>query len=155
MRVRGFPLVLDVYDAQAALGVGGMDRDEAEELVRQACPGPGGCGVAASFNTWGIALEAIGLMLPFSSSIPAVADEKRKECLQVGPAIRRLIEQNARPRDILTFKAFENAAATIAAIGGSTNAVIHLVESIAPSAARSSRMRRLAGRPVFHHRRRQ
>jgi dihydroxy-acid dehydratase len=119
--------ILDVYDAQAAAAVGAMDRAEADAILRQACPGPGGCGIAASFNTWAIALEAMGLMLPFSSSIPAIDDEKQRECLRVGPAVRNLLQRDLRPRDILTREAFENAASTMAAIGGSTNGVLHLV----------------------------
>jgi dihydroxy-acid dehydratase len=119
--------ILDVYDSLAAASVGAMDQSEAEQILRVACPGPGGCGIAASFNTWGIAMEAIGLMLPASSSIPAVEDDKRQECSRIGSAVRTLLEKNIRPRDILTRKALENAAATIAAIGGSTNGILHLV----------------------------
>ena len=119
--------ILDVYDSQAAASVGATTHEEADQILRKACPGAGGCGIAASFNTWGICMEAIGLMLPFSSSIPAVDDEKRKECLQVGQAMRNLLEKNIRPRDILTRKAFENAAAAIAAAGGSTNGILHLL----------------------------
>ena len=119
--------ILDVYDAQAAVSVGAMEVQEADEILRRACPGAGGCGIAASFNTWGIAMEAIGLMLPYSSSIPAVDDQKQQECLRVGEAVKNLLRRNIRPRDVLTRKAFENAAATIAAIGGSTNGVLHLL----------------------------
>ena len=119
--------ILDVYDSQAAAAVGATTQEEADGILRSACPGPGGCGIAASFNTWGIALEVLGLMLPYSSSIPAVGDEKRDECRAVGAAVHRLLEENIRPRDILTRTAFENAAATIAAIGGSTNGVLHLI----------------------------
>ncbi|HAN96627.1 MAG TPA: dihydroxy-acid dehydratase [Planctomycetaceae bacterium] len=119
--------ILDVYDSQAAAMVGAMSHDEADQILRTACPGPGGCGIAASFNTWGIFLEAIGLMLPASSSIPAEGDGKRQECRRVGAAIRRLLELDLRPRDILTRRAFENAAVAIAAAGGSTNGVLHLL----------------------------
>ncbi|WP_166826512.1 dihydroxy-acid dehydratase [Thalassoroseus pseudoceratinae] len=119
--------ILDVYDSQAAAGVGAIPESEAETILRTACPGPGGCGIAASFNTWGIALEAMGLMLPFSSSIPAVAPEKRTECLSVAAAVRNLLAENIRPRDILTKAALRNAAATMAAIGGSTNGILHLL----------------------------
>jgi dihydroxy-acid dehydratase len=119
--------ILDVYDSQAAASVGAMTQEEADEILRTACPGPGGCGIAASFNTWGIALEVLGLSPPYSSSIPAVAPEKREECRSVGRWIRTLLEMNLRPRDILTRKAFENAAVTIAAMGGSTNGVLHLL----------------------------
>ncbi len=119
--------ILDVYDAQADASVGAIPQAEADEIRRVACPGPGGCGIAASFNTWGIAMEAIGLMPPQSSSIPAIDPLKRAECHAAGGLVRRLLELNVRPRDILTRSAFENAATTIAAIGGSTNAVIHLL----------------------------
>jgi dihydroxy-acid dehydratase len=119
--------ILDVYDSQAAVSVGAMTDAEADQILRKACPGPGGCGIAASFNTWGIAAEAIGLMLPSSSSIPAVDAEKRAECRRVGAAVKNLLEQNIRPRDILTVAAFRNAAVSIAAAGGSTNGVLHLL----------------------------
>jgi dihydroxy-acid dehydratase len=119
--------ILDVYDAQAAVSVGEMDESEAQEIIRHACPGAGGCGIAASFNTWGIAMEAIGMMLPYSSSIPAIEEAKTQECQRAGQAVRALLEQEIRPRDILTRTAFENTAATIAAIGGSTNGVLHLI----------------------------
>ena len=119
--------ILDVYDSQAAVAVGEISEEESDAILRKACPGPGGCGIAASFNTWGLAMEAIGLMLPASSSIPAVDGAKRDECQRVGAAIKNLLEKNIRPRDILTKQAFHNAAVTIAAAGGSTNGVLHLL----------------------------
>ena len=119
--------ILDVYDARAAAAVGAIPQEEADEILRVACPGPGGCGVAASFNTWGLALESIGLMPPQSSSIPAIDDGKRTDALRAGALVRNLLELQLRPRDILTRRAFEDSAATIAAIGGSTNAVLHLL----------------------------
>lgn len=119
--------ILDVYDSQAAAAVGAMSAADADGILRMACPGPGGCGIAASFNTWGIALEALGLMLPYSSSIPAIAPEKSAECRRVGRAVKNLLTENLRPRDILNKAAFKNAAATIAAIGGSTNGILHLL----------------------------
>ncbi len=119
--------IFDVYDAQARVRAGQMSAEEAEIILRTACPGPGGCGIAASFNTWGIAMEAIGLSLPNTSSMPAIDDGKAVECLQVGSAVRKLLEMNIRPRDILTRAAFTNAMTTIAAIGGSTNGVLHLL----------------------------
>ncbi|MBL8816615.1 MAG: dihydroxy-acid dehydratase [Planctomyces sp.] len=119
--------ILDVYDSQAAVSVGAMSAEEGDEIIRKACPGPGGCGIAASFNTWGLAMEAIGLMLPASSSIPAVDPGKKAECRDVGKAVRLLLERGIRPRDILTKDAFHNAAVTIAAAGGSTNGVLHLL----------------------------
>ncbi len=119
--------ILDVYDSQAAASVGAMSAEDADAILHKACPGPGGCGIAASFNTWGIALEALGLMLPYSSSIPAIAPEKAAECKNVGAALKKLLADDLRPRDILTRAAFKNAAATIAAIGGSTNGILHLL----------------------------
>ena len=83
--------ILDVYDSQAKAAVGAMTQEESQEIIRKACPGPGGCGIAASFNTWGLAMEAIGLMLPASSSIPAVDPEKRAECRRVGAAMVNLL----------------------------------------------------------------
>ncbi len=119
--------ILDVYDTQAAASVGAIPQSEADEVLRVACPGAGGCGIAASFNTWGLALESIGLMPPQSSSVPAIDPAKQQECLDAGKLIRNLLEKMIRPRDILTRRAFENAAATIAAAGGSTNGVLHLL----------------------------
>ncbi len=119
--------ILDSYDAQAAADVGEIPESEADAIIKAACPGPGGCGIAASFNTWGIAMEVIGLMPPYSSSIPAIDPAKQEECKEAGKWMRNLLEKNIRPRDILTRTAFENAAATIAAIGGSTNGMIHLI----------------------------
>lgn len=119
--------ILDVYDSQAAAAVGAVSEQEAEGILRVACPAPGGCGIAASFNTWGIALEAIGLMPPQSSSVPAVDSEKVEECRAAGSLVLGLLREQIRPRDILTRQAFLNAGATIAAIGGSTNGVLHLL----------------------------
>ena len=119
--------ILDVYDSQASLSIGQTTQEAADQILRKACPGAGGCGIAASFNTWGICMEAIGLMLPYSSSIPAVGEEKRIECTDVGQAVNILLSENIRPRDILTRKAFDNAAITIAAAGGSTNGILHLL----------------------------
>ena len=119
--------ILDVYDSQAAAAVGNIEQEEADEILRVACPGPGGCGIAASFNTWGIALEAMGLSPPQSSSIPAIDPQKTEECGRTGALVRKLLEEEIRPRDILTKTAFRNAAAAIAAIGGSTNGMLHLL----------------------------
>ena len=125
---KGKPVtILDALDSQAQARMGAITTEESETIISVSCPGPGGCGIAASFNTWGIASEAIGLMLPDSSSIPAIDAEKRAECLRVGKAVRNLLEKNIRPRDILTKTAFTNAMTAIAAAGGSTNGVIHLL----------------------------
>lgn len=119
--------ILDVYDSQAAAAVGAMTQEEADEILRTACPGPGGCGIAASFNTWGLAMEAIGLMPPHSSSHLAEGEAKRVECRATGKLVRNLLELDLRPRDILTKAAFGNAMRMIAAAGGSTNGVLHLM----------------------------
>ncbi|MEM7383649.1 MAG: dihydroxy-acid dehydratase, partial [Verrucomicrobiota bacterium] len=118
---------LDPYDANAAVSVGDMTEEEADAITRKACPGPGGCAIAASFNTWGVCMESIGLMLPFSSSNPAVSDEKKNELHEVGAAVQQLLEKDIRPRDILTKAAFANATTTIAAMGGSTNGILHIL----------------------------
>jgi len=119
--------ILDVYDSVAKADQGVIPRAESEAIIRVACPGPGGCGIAASFNTWGLAMEAIGLMLPASSSNPAIGPAKNDEAGSIGPAIRRLLALDLRPRQILTRAAFLNAVATIAATGGSTNGMLHLL----------------------------
>ena len=119
--------ILDVYDSQAAAAVGALAPEEAEQILRTACPGAGGCGIAASFNTWGLAMEAIGLMPPYSSSHLAEGPAKQVECRTVGSLVRNLLERNLRPRDILTKAAFGNAMTMIAAAGGSTNGVLHLL----------------------------
>ena len=106
---------------------GTMSYEESEQIIRTACPGAGGCGIAASFNTWGIALEAMGLSLPDTSSMPAIEAGKREECLHVGKAVRRLLEMNLRPRDIITKASITNAMTAICAIGGSTNGVLHIL----------------------------
>jgi dihydroxy-acid dehydratase len=119
--------ILDAYDSQAKADQGVLSHQESEAIIRAACPGPGGCGIAASFNTWGIAMEAIGLMLPDSSSMPAVEAAKMDEAARVGAAVRLLLERQIRPRDVLTPAAFANAMTAIAAAGGSTNGVLHLL----------------------------
>ncbi len=125
---KGVPTtILDVYDSAAKANQGTMTREESEQIIATACPGPGGCGIAASFNTWGIALEAMGLSLPDTSSMPAIEDGKRDECRRVGAAVRLLLERNIRPHDIITKASVTNAMTAIAAIGGSTNGVLHIL----------------------------
>lgn len=119
--------ILDVYDMQAEADAGLITQEEAVAVRRVACPGPGGCGIAASFNTWGLAMEAIGLMPPQSSSTPATDTGKKAECQAAGRLIRGMLELGLRPRDVLTYQAFVNAVTTIAAVGGSTNGVLHLL----------------------------
>jgi len=119
--------ILDVYDSQAAASVGDISQEEANEILKTACPGPGGCGIAASFNTWGIALEAMGLSVPYSSSIPADDPAKMAECREIGKHVQTLLQEDIRPRDIITKQSLTNATRTVAAMGGSTNGVLHLL----------------------------
>ena len=101
--------------------------EERDTVVRHACPGAGACGGMYTANTMASAIEAMGMALPYSASIPAVDAGKLQECLQAGQAIRTLIERDLKPRDIMTRRAFENAMVVVIALGGSTNAVLHLI----------------------------
>lgn len=100
-----------VYDEQAEVEVGSSTPEKLLEVVKHACPGAGGCGIAASFNTWGLAIEAIGLMPPYSSSNPAEGEEKRAECRQAGEWMRSILLAGKRPRDIITKASLANATA--------------------------------------------
>ena len=100
---------------------------ERQDIVRHACPGAGACGGMYTANTMASAIEALGMSLPFSSSTPATGPGKLDECLRAGQAIRALLEQDIKPRDIMTRQAFENAMVMVMALGGSTNAVLHLI----------------------------
>jgi len=104
-----------------------IDEDTRQHIVEKSCPGPGACGGMYTANTMASAIEAMGMSLPYSSSTPAVDAKKIEECLQAGAAIRNLLEQDIKPRDIMTRDAFENAIVMIIALGGSTNAVLHLI----------------------------
>jgi dihydroxy-acid dehydratase len=96
-------------------------------VIQNSCPGPGACGGMYTANTMSSAIEALGMSLPYSSSNPALSEEKKQECLDAGKAIRILLEKDIKPRDIMTRKAFENAITLVAVLGGSTNAVMHLI----------------------------
>ncbi|MDH5632826.1 MAG: dihydroxy-acid dehydratase [Gammaproteobacteria bacterium] len=104
-----------------------IDDDERQGIVRNSCPGAGACGGMYTANTMASAIEAMGMSLPYSSSTPAVDKGKLDECLAAGAAVRNLLEKNICPRDIMTREAFENAMVIIMALGGSTNAVLHLI----------------------------
>jgi dihydroxy-acid dehydratase len=106
---------------------GRITEDERKEIVRSSCPGAGACGGMYTANTMASAIEAMGMSLPYSSSIPAEDPDKLKECLEAGKAIRVLLERDIKPRDIMTRAAFENAMVLTMAVGGSTNAVLHLL----------------------------
>lgn len=116
-----------VYDVQGAVEVGSSTKERLLEVVKHACPGPGGCGIAASFNTWGLAMESIGLMPPYSSSNPAEGDEKRFECNLAGKWMLDILKTGKKPRDVVTKDAMRNAVAMIGACGGSTNGILHLM----------------------------
>lgn len=104
-----------------------IDEETRADIVRHACPGAGACGGMYTANTMACAIEALGMSLPYSSSTPADDPGKLEECVRSGAAIRNLLELDLRPRDIMTREAFENAMVTVMALGGSTNAVLHLL----------------------------
>ncbi|KAI8583730.1 hypothetical protein K450DRAFT_183164 [Umbelopsis ramanniana AG] len=106
---------------------GKINEEERRDIIRHACPGAGACGGMFTANTMSSAIEALGMSLPYSSSIPAVDALKTQECLRVGVAIRTLLERDIKPSDIMTRKAFENALTVIMVLGGSTNAVLHMI----------------------------
>jgi dihydroxy-acid dehydratase len=121
---------LDIVSAFQSYGqylAGTITEEERQAIVRQACPGAGACGGMYTANTMACAIEALGMSLPYSSSIPAEDPKKLTECFQAGAAIRYLLEQDIKPRDIMTRAAFENAIVIVMALGGSTNAVLHLI----------------------------
>ena len=121
---------LDIVSAFQSYGeylAGTIDEDRRRAIVQKSCPGAGACGGMYTANTMASAIEAMGMALPFSASRPADSREKREECHRVGAAIRRLLEEDIRPRDIMTRRAFENALVVITVLGGSTNAVLHLL----------------------------
>src|SRR4029079_3442901 len=120
---------LNIVSAFEALGqkiAGNLSEEDFKGIVKHSCPGAGACGGMYTANTMSSAIEALGMSLPYSSSNPALSDAKKNECHAAGKAIRLLIENNIRPSDIMTRKAFENAVTIIMALGGSTNAVLHL-----------------------------
>src|SRR6476469_5761797 len=121
---------LNIVSAFEALGqkiAGNLSEEDFKGIVQNSCPGAGACGGMYTANTMSSAIEALGMSLPYSSSNPALSDAKKNECHAAGKAIRLLIENNIRPSDIMTRKAFENAITVIMALGGSTNAVLHLI----------------------------
>ncbi|MCP4357625.1 MAG: dihydroxy-acid dehydratase [Chloroflexi bacterium] len=121
---------LDIVSAFQSYGeyvAGKMSNEERQEIVEHSCPGAGACGGMYTANTMASAIEALGMSLPYSSSYPAESQEKLAECIQVGATIRKMLEQDIKPRDIMTRVAFENAMVVVMALGGSTNAVLHLI----------------------------
>lgn len=121
---------LNIVSSFEALGkkiAGQLDDADFKGIVMNSCPGAGACGGMYTANTMAAAIEALGMSLPYSSSNPALSDEKKKECEAAGRAIRVLLEKDIRPSMIMTRQAFENAMVVIMVLGGSTNAVLHLI----------------------------
>ena len=121
---------LDIISAFEAYGqylAADIDEEQMREVLRNACPGEGACGGMYTANTMASAIESLGMSLPYSSSYPATSEGKQQECLEAGAAIRNLLELDLKPLDILTRAAFENAITLTVILGGSTNAVLHLL----------------------------
>ena len=121
---------LDIISAFEAYGeylAADIDEEQMREVLRNACPGEGACGGMYTANTMASAIESLGMSLPYSSSYPATSEGKQQECQEAGAAIRNLLELDLKPLDILTRAAFENAITLTVILGGSTNAVLHLL----------------------------
>ena len=121
---------LDIVSAFQSYGeyiAGSIDEQRRQAIVKKSCPGAGACGGMYTANTMASAIEAMGMSLPYSASLPAESAGKLAECARAGSAIRRLLEADIKPRDIMTRQAFENAMVVITTLGGSTNAVLHLI----------------------------
>ena len=121
---------LNIVSAFEALGqklAGELDEADFKGIIQHACPGAGACGGMYTANTMASAIEALGMSLPYSSSNPALSPEKKQECVDAGKAILHLLEKDIKPSDIMTRKAFENAITIIMVLGGSTNAVLHMI----------------------------
>jgi len=121
---------LNIISSFEALGEkiqGKLSDEDYKGIIQNSCPGAGACGGMYTANTMASAIEALGMSLPYSSSNPALSKEKSAECTEAAKAIRLLLEKDIKPRDIMTFKAFENAITIVMVLGGSTNAVLHLI----------------------------
>jgi dihydroxy-acid dehydratase len=121
---------LNIVSAFEALGKkfsNTITPEDFKGIIKSACPGAGACGGMYTANTMSSGIEALGMSLPYSSSNPALSIDKQRECEEAGAAIRLLLEKDIKPRDIMTMKAFENAITMVMVLGGSTNAVLHLI----------------------------
>ena len=121
---------LDIVSAFQCFGqfvAGSIDDETRKQIIKNSCPGAGACGGMYTANTMATAIEALGMSLPYSASIPAEDPDKGRECQAAGKAILRLMENDIKPRDIMTRAAFENAMTVVMALGGSTNSVLHLI----------------------------
>ena len=119
--------IISVFQSYGEFIAGKLDETARQDIVQHACPGAGSCGGMYTATTMASAIEALGMSLPYSSSTPAVDPGKAEECLKAGAAVRHLLENDIKPRDIMTRAAFENAMVIVIALGGSTNAVLHLI----------------------------
>jgi len=119
--------IVSAFEAWGEKVAGTITEEDFKQVVKNACPGAGACGGMYTANTMSSAIEALGMALPYNSSIPAVGGEKDAECLKVGKAVQDLLEKDLKPSDILTKKSFENAITLVVALGGSTNAVLHFL----------------------------
>ncbi|HEY0899814.1 MAG TPA: dihydroxy-acid dehydratase [Sphingobacteriaceae bacterium] len=121
---------LNIVSAFEALGeklAGRLSEEDYQGIIRNSCPGAGACGGMYTANTMASAIEALGMSLPYSSSYPALSENKKEECRNAGQAIKTLLEKDILPKDIMTREAFHNAIVTVTVLGGSTNAVLHLI----------------------------
>jgi len=121
---------LNIVSSFEALGqklAGNLSPEDFMGIIKHSCPGAGACGGIYTANTMAAAIETMGMSLPYSSSNPAISEAKRKECAAIGPVMKKLLELDLKPRDIMTKEAFDNAITVVMALGGSTNAVLHLI----------------------------
>ena len=119
--------IISAFQSYGEFISGRISDSKRNAIVRSACPGPGACGGMYTANTMASAIEALGMSLPYSSSTPAADPQKLEECVNAGAAIKHLLELDLKPRDIMTRAAFENAMVVVTVLGGSTNAVLHLI----------------------------
>lgn len=119
--------IVSAFQSYGEYLAGSITEEQRKEIVKVSCPGAGACGGMYTANTMASAIEALGMSLPYSATVPAEDPDKLKECVEAGAAIRKLLELDLKPRDIMTRDAFENAMVVVMALGGSTNAVLHLI----------------------------
>ncbi len=119
--------VVSAFEAWGAKVAGNIDEEEYQNVIEKACPGAGACGGMYTANTMASAIEALGMALPYNSSNPAEGEEKKKESIEAGKAIKVLLEKDIKPLDIVTRKSLENAVRLVTIMGGSTNAVLHFL----------------------------
>ncbi|NCN10846.1 MAG: dihydroxy-acid dehydratase [Leptospira sp.] len=119
--------IVSAFEAYGKKLQGKITEEDYKEIIKNSCPGPGACGGMYTANTMATAIEAMGMSLPYSSSCPARSEEKKRECQNVGQYILNLLEKDIKPSDIITEKSISNALRIITVLGGSTNAVLHMI----------------------------